>query len=600
MQNQSPHATYSKEVQKHQAYLQELLEKRSQLGWTRLIVFLATAFFSYQVFVTAGIVGLVVVALGIGVLLYLISKDVTNNQRITNTKTLIQINDEELEVLINNYHEKFDGKIYSPTVHDYANDLDLFGKASLFQWANRCYTEQGRHLLAHNLLEPLPIEEINKRHQAVKEVVTKIEWRQQLQAFAMQTPISNNTEKKAVAWLQQKDLHFINPAWKILVQLYSIITIGSAAATIAGYIPASLFSSLFVIYLIVSVILSRNTVKPYVQLSGIVKEVAVLHQMVQWIEEKPFASSLLKEIQGEVRPGNEKAATEIKRLKIILDRFDLRLSIVGLLFFNSFLLWDIRQMIALNEWRKKNKELLPKWFGMVAKAEVLHTLATIHFNNPGWCFPVFTNTHFTFNGKEIGHPLIPENTRINNDFDLEGIAKIGLVTGSNMAGKSTFLRSLGVNVVLAQMGATTCANKLILSPVHLMSSMRIEDNLAENTSTFYAELKKLKTIIEAVNRHEPVFILLDEILRGTNSLDRHTGSEALIAQLIRQKAVAVIATHDVELAKLQLQYKSSLENYHFDVQVEGEELYFDYKLKEGVCTSLNASILMKKIGIELQ
>lgn len=184
-------------------------------------------------------------------------------------------------------------------------------------------------------------------------------------------------------------------------------------------------------------------------------------------------------------------------------------------------------------------------------------------------------------------------------FDLQGKPKIGLITGSNMAGKSTFLRSLGVNMVLAQMGAPVCVKNFLLSPARLMSSMRIADNLAENTSTFYAELKKLKTIIEAVDRHEPVFILLDEILRGTNSFDRHKGSEALIAQLIRQKAVAVIATHDVALAKLETHYPEAIENYHFDVQVEGEELYFDYKLKQGVCTSLNASILMKKIGIEL-
>ena len=149
------------------------------------------------------------------------------------------------------------------------------------------------------------------------------------------------------------------------------------------------------------------------------------------------------------------------------------------------------------------------------------------------------------------------------------------------------------------MGAPACAKTLALSRVRLMSSMRIADNLAENTSTFYAELKKLKTIIETVNHHEHVFILLDEILRGTNSRDRHTGSEALIAQLIKQKTVAVIATHDLELAKLKERFTQSIDVYHFDVQVNGEELYFDYKLKEGVCTSLNASILMKKIGIEL-
>lgn len=168
-----------------------------------------------------------------------------------------------------------------------------------------------------------------------------------------------------------------------------------------------------------------------------------------------------------------------------------------------------------------------------------------------------------------------------------------------MAGKSTFLRSLGVNLVLAQAGAVVCASEFIFSPVRLMSSMRIADNLAENTSTFYAELKKLKTIIEAVNRHEKVFILLDEILRGTNSYDRHIGSAALIAQLVKENAVAVIATHDVELAVLKDKFRNNIENYHFDVQVEGEELYFDYKLKTGICQSLNASILMKKIGIRL-
>jgi DNA mismatch repair ATPase MutS len=236
---------------------------------------------------------------------------------------------------------------------------------------------------------------------------------------------------------------------------------------------------------------------------------------------------------------------------------------------------------------------------MIAEMEAVNSLATIHFNQPLWCLPTFTEVHFTFIGKAVGHPLIPANERVDNSFIQQGIAKIALITGSNMAGKSTFLRSLGVNIVLAQMGAPVCAQKLELSPVQLMSSMRIADNLAENTSTFYAELKKLKTIIEAVNRHDRAFILLDEILRGTNSLDRHTGSEALMKQLIKEKAVAVIASHDVELAILQQQYPQSLDNYHFDVQVAGEELYFDYKLKPGVCTSLNASILMKKIGIEL-
>ncbi|MBP9099028.1 MAG: DNA mismatch repair protein MutS, partial [Ferruginibacter sp.] len=189
--------------------------------------------------------------------------------------------------------------------------------------------------------------------------------------------------------------------------------------------------------------------------------------------------------------------------------------------------------------------------------------------------------------------------RVNNYIDIENKGKIMLVTGSNMAGKSTYLRSIGVNTVLAMAGAPVCASSFTISPVQLISSMRIADNLEESTSTFYAELKKLKAIIDKVNAGEKVFILLDEILRGTNSLDRHTGSEALIKQLIRHEAAAIIATHDLGLAEINKTYPDNILNYHFDVQVNYEELYFDYKLKPGVCTSLNASILMKKIGIEL-
>jgi DNA mismatch repair ATPase MutS len=168
-----------------------------------------------------------------------------------------------------------------------------------------------------------------------------------------------------------------------------------------------------------------------------------------------------------------------------------------------------------------------------------------------------------------------------------------------MAGKSTYLRSIGINTVLAMAGSVVCANSFSISPVQLMTSMRIADNLEENTSTFYAELKKLKGIIDKVNNNEKVFILLDEILRGTNSLDRHTGSKALIQQLIKHQAAGIIATHDIELAKLKDEYPANILNYYFDVQVSNDELYFDYRLKQGVCGSLNASILMRKIGIEL-
>ena len=198
-----------------------------------------------------------------------------------------------------------------------------------------------------------------------------------------------------------------------------------------------------------------------------------------------------------------------------------------------------------------NKPLVSNWFNTIAQLEVAGSFATLSFNNADWCFPEIADEHFTLSGNAIGHPLILKQQSVTNNFSINGTARVDLITGSNMAGKSTFLRSLGINMILAYAGSCVYAENFIVSVAALMSSMRIEDNLAENTSTFYAELKKLKSIIDEVNEDRKTFILLDEILRGTNSLDRHTGSKALIEQFIRKNAVAVIATHDIELSKLE-------------------------------------------------
>ena len=296
---------------------------------------------------------------------------------------------------------------------------------------------------------------------------------------------------------------------------------------------------------------------------------------------------------------DQKASTSIKELQQILNRFDVRLNVFAFFILNTFFLWDLWQMVALNNWKKTNKLSVTNWYQTIALVEVAGSFSTLYFNNADWNFPQIADEHFTIEGSAIGHPLINKQQAVTNNFSLQGIAKIDLITGSNMAGKSTFLRSLGVNIILAYTGSAVCAKEFTVSIAEIMSSMRIEDNLAENTSTFYAELKKLKSIIDAVNEDKKLFILLDEILRGTNSLDRHAGSKALIQQLIKKNTVAIIATHDIELSKLESEFPVSISNYNFDVQVNGDQLFFDYKLKQGVCKSMNASVLMKQIGIEM-
>ena len=309
----------------------------------------------------------------------------------------------------------------------------------------------------------------------------------------------------------------------------------------------------------------------------------------------PLLNSLKKHFQSEIT----RASKQVKELNGILNRFDYRLNPIVYIPLNILLLWDLQQILQLEKWKSKNNQEVSHWFDAMARFEVLSSLGTLAFNHPHWCFPDLNKEKPEFTAVQLGHPLIKPEKSVCNDFSAIGSGNINIITGSNMAGKSTFLRSVGVNMILATMGAPVCATKMTVSPLKVMTSMRIKDNLEENTSTFYAELKKLKTIIDAVNSRQPVFILLDEILRGTNSLDRQTGSMALIRQLLHHNATGIVATHDLELAGMIKEFPEGIHNYYFDAALDGEELYFDYTLKQGVCQNLNASILMKKIGIEL-
>ena len=530
----SPELSYTQERDRQAQERSRLTKKRNRLGWLRLSLILFIILLTIKAFGVSVDMGIVCLIAGVAAFLVLVSIDVKNSRQLAHVQVLLQINEAELQVLQGNFQDRFDGSMFLPHLHPYAADLDLFGTASLYQYINRCNSEQGQALFAQNLLEGLPVNSVIARQEAVIELTPQLQWCQQLQALSLQAPLTKATQQKTETWLVEPVRHFTHKAWPVILAVYSTITLLSAVAALFGFIPLGLFSGLFGIYLVIATSLSGKATKAYTQLNGIVKEITTVQQVLQCVEEKDFKAphiNALKQAAGTKRgQGHE----EIKKLQALLNRFDMRLNIYVFLFLNSFLLWDVRQMIALNRWRQQNKEQVNHWFQLIAEMEVLNSLATLHFNQPTWSWPQFAASYFTFSGTAVGHPLLPAAQRITNDFQLQGTAKVALITGSNMAGKSTFLRSLGVNLVLAQLGAPVCAQQLTVSPVQVMSSMRIADNLAENTSTFYAELKKLKTIIDAMKEHRPLFILLDEVLRGTNSLDRHIGSKALIRQIIKE------------------------------------------------------------------
>ncbi len=595
-----PESIYNQNIQTHSTTLLTLQKLKSNIAWFRFITVLGIFFLGYYGFQSGIVLGITAIIIGICCFLFLVAKDVKNNRAITNTCTLININKEELAILNYNYFHKENGSQFSQPTHAYANDLDVFGNASLYQYINRCNTEQGKALLANNLLLAISKNAIENRQEAIKELQHKTQWQHHFQTIGQQSKVTIATQQKIDDWIQNKEQHLQATYWKILLPVYIFFTLGLLVLYLFDIIKTYQFSAIVTGCLVFAFYQSKKVMVSYTLLTNIVNEISVIEQLITTIENSNFSSPTLKNLQQQLVITNSKASEQINKLKQILNRFDVRLNVYLFVFLNTFLLWDVWQIRALNKWKLGNKKYITTWFNVIAEMEVINSLSIFAFNHPKWCLPTISDTYFTFNATNLGHPLINKKQSVQNSFNTDGVAKIILITGSNMAGKSTFLRSIGCNTVLALMGSVVCADNFITSHFRLMSSMRIADNLAENTSTFYAELKKLQSIIEAVNKHEKLFILLDEILRGTNSLDRHTGSKALIKQLIKQDAIAILATHDVALANEENNQPQNITNYHFDVQVANDELYFDYKLKTGVCKSLNASILMRKIGIEIE
>lgn len=599
-QQLGPLEVYTLNIEEYSKQAAAIKAKRSVIGWLRLALAILTILMVKLAWDGALWMILLAAVTGIGLFLYAVSADTDLKEKLQNTENLLTINQDEINLLNNNFSTREDGKKLETPNHPYAQDMDVFGPSSLYQYLSRCTAEQSRQLLANKLLAPGTKAEIEQVQQASKELAAKTPWRQQLLAFGMANPVTVYTENRIKNWLAQPGI-FGAAGWWWLARIYPAVTVGCLLLYLNNNITAPVFYMMAFVFFVFAFSLSKRIHSTWLLLSKIVPEVDTLSRQLNHIEGESFNSSFMAGIKKRLQNAEQlTASAEIQQLKGVLNRFDVRLNIFAFYILNTFFLWDLWQLLLLNRWKAKNRAAAAQWFAAIASTEVAASIATLAFNQPQWCCPTITEEHFTIQATALGHPLIAAGKRVNNSFALQGTGKVSIITGSNMGGKSTFLRSVGVNSILALMGAQVCAESFTISPVLLMSSMRIADNLAESTSTFYAELKKLKSIIEAVNAKQKVFILLDEILRGTNSLDRHTGSKALIQQFIQHNAVAVTATHDVELAKLETDFPQAISNYHFDVQVANDELYFDYKLKPGICTSLNASILMRKIGIELK
>lgn len=507
------------------------------------------------------------------------------------------INEEELKALNYNYAQFGNGADFQDANHPYSIDLDIFGDYSFFQYCNRTATSIGNKRLAQYLSLTTTTEEILQRQAATTELKEALEWRQNFQAYGMATEDELSHVILLKKWLHEKPFISNNRLWKFAIFFAPFWTIISLLLFIF-YLPWQIA----ILLLIPPGWVLKKTLEQvnhtHNQTTHAEKILAFYAKLIQHIEGKEFETPKLKKLRAAFFENNNNASSQISKLSYIIRQLNVRLNPFAI-FLNLSVLWDLRYVRQLEKWKATMKDQLPNWFEALEEFEALLSFGTLHFNNPDWCFPEI-QTSKQFIGKALGHPLIAPDKRICNDLELPTDGHIKLITGSNMAGKSTFLRTAGLNIVLAMSGAPVCAKSLSLPILQVYSSMRTQDALHESTSSFYAELKRLKFIIEAVEAGDNIFFLLDEILKGTNSNDRHTGSKSLIRQLIRDKGSGLIATHDLDLGALEAKSKGAIENLRMEVEIKNDKLFFDYKMKKGVSESFNATLLMKNMGIKIE
>ena len=593
---------YKENINVSSQRIQELTRKSNRLAFFRLLVIVGGATLIFQVVQTEDVMltlGSFIVTVLLFLTLVLFQSKTTAHKKAI--ERFLDINKNELTIAVDIKKNVYDsGQFYVDDHHIYTSDLDVFGEGSIYQMINRCATLNGNKRLVSWLSEPAAKIEIDKRQQFVKELSSDIHWWQDLQAKLFSINKSKLDERELLTNYLAKPLHFPKSTflrYYTLMAPFLLLSLIIAAVFMIQLVPYMILLAIAHLLLSIGMAPKVNAVAVGLNKGGDI--LSLLSPAIQQIEERNWENPLAKEMLNEVQSIADKPVnSSIKRLSVLLNRLDARLNMFVGAILNVFLLWDFRQVYALQEWQKRESKGIVEVLDLLATVEAIGSLATLKFNHPDWTTPEITTDFPTVEVKNIKHPLIPDATSIANDYSLKE-HRIALITGSNMAGKSTFLRTIGVNAVLALSGASVCASYMKISVMQMATYMRIRDSLNESTSTFKAELDRIQKILELVKASDNTFILLDEMLRGTNSVDKYLGSKAIIEKLIQEKGVGMVATHDLKLSELSDEYPQVVENFHFDIRIEGEEMLFDYKLKTGPCTTFNASLLLKKIGIEI-
>ena len=508
---------------------------------------------------------------------------------------LIKINRDEL-LALNEIYDHFDeGDEFIDPHHANSFDLDLYGEGSLFQFMNRTTTQLGKKKLASFLNYPIQdTEQLIARQEAIDELSGLTRWRQ---LFAAKGQTQDEQDFTLLQLLSEHESLPQRKTIKWLILVFPTLTLCLLCLFAFGILPwGILLISLFANVLIL--VSFGKTIKSFYQLFGNQSKILDKYKkLLQQIEQTEFKSQLINDLKQKLSCLDKQASNAVEQLQNTMARFDYRANVFFLLIAEPVFLWDLICTYQLDLWHQRYHNKIGQWFDVIAQIDALSSMANLNYTHPDWSTPTFSNTDFQLTVTDLGHPLIKSAKRIGNDFNMENKGKINIITGANMAGKSTFLRTIGINMILAMNGCRVCASSLRLKPIGLYTNMRTTDNLQKDESYFFAELLRLQQMLTLIKEGKPLFIIVDEMLKGTNSTDKLNGSKALVEQLIKLNANGLVATHDLKLTKMAIKFPEQITNQCFDVQLSERDLIFDYKLLDGVTSTMNASFLMKKMGI---
>jgi hypothetical protein len=595
---------YLSKVESYNAKAEQYKKRSFRLSLMRVVVLIATigALFylsGYPIWVYIGVIMTGVIFFG-----YLVLSQHRSDQSREKAHGLTLINQNEINCL-SSFDNHYDaGERFEDGKHFYSGDLDLFGSPSLFGIINRAKTYYGQYYLSQWLTKLDSISVIESRQAAVIELESEVAWRQSFanDFLSLEGEKTSNTSE-SIDRLLDRDLNWSTglslTVYRRIVPMLWLLLAGSY-----WFFPSvvySLASLLTLVNLAISFYHGKKVTEVQMSLTAAFDKLGAYADALSKIIKKPFLSPYIADDMAEIHSDEidkDQAVDQLISLKKIMDYLDYRLFMIVGALLNIFFLWDIRCIYLLAHWQKNNEHMAHKIFQLIGKVEAVCSLATWSFNHDFMAYAKFSPDQFTIEAENLGHPLLSIKN-VLNDFKSGPSDHITIITGSNMAGKSTFLRTVGINLILAYAGTRVYASQMTCSLAHIISYMRIKDALEESVSTFKAELNRIQLILDELDSGKPCFILIDEMLRGTNSLDKLKGSIGITKKLLSTNAYAMIATHDIKLAEMGREFPQSIKNYFFDIDFKDGDLQFDYKLKPGICENFNASYLISQLGIQM-